>query len=49
MYGIEMSSVSSRIAKWCEDSIGDWPGNALSAPRWAMARVVSWKAAGPRR
>ena len=50
MYGVEMSSLSSRIAKWCEAAIGFWRpplSAALSAPRWAISRVVWANASRP--
>ena len=43
MYGVEISSLSSRIAKWCDAPIGSVRpplSAALSAPRCAIARVV---------
>ena len=50
MYGVEISSLSSRIAKWCEAAIGFCRpplSAALSAPRWAISRVVSANALRP--
>ena len=50
MYGVEISSLSSRIAKWCEAAIGFWRpplSAALSAPRWAISRVVWANASRP--
>ena len=46
MYGAEISSLSSAIAKCCEVWIGAWP-SALSAPRWATLRVIAWNALRP--
>ena len=41
MNGIETSSLSSAIAKWCELAIGSGlSGLALSAPRWATSLVI---------
>ena len=50
MYGVEISSLSSRIAKWCDAPIGSCRPPliaALSAPRWAIRRVVSANALRP--
>ena len=50
MYGVEISSLSSRIANLCDALIGFCRPPlmaALSAPRCAIARVVSAKALRP--
>ena len=48
MSGTETSSLSSAIAKcWEFDSGSGFSGLALSAPRWATARVISWNALRP--
>ena len=50
MYGVEISSLSSRIAKWCEAPCGFCRPPliaALSAPRCAIFRVVSANALRP--
>src|SRR5829696_4357725 len=50
MYGVEISSLSSRIAKCCEAAIGFCSpplSGALSSPRWAISRVVSANASRP--
>ena len=50
MYGVEISSLSSRIAKWCEAAIGFCRPplrTALSWPRCAISRVVSANASRP--
>ena len=50
MYGVEISSLSSRIAKWCEASIGFCRPPlraALSWPRCAISRVVLANASRP--
>ena len=48
MNGIETSSLSSAIAKWCELCFGSGlSGLALSAPRWATWLVIFWNAFWP--
>ena len=48
MNGIETSSLSSAIAKWCELCSGSGlSGLALSAPRWATWLVICWNALWP--
>jgi hypothetical protein len=47
MYGVETSSSSSTIAKWWDVEIESAAPRALSEPRWAMLRVVSWNSRLP--
>ena len=47
MYGAEISSLSRTIAKCCETFAGIWVGSALSDPRCAISRVISWNALRP--
>jgi hypothetical protein len=47
MYGAEISSLSRTIAKCCETFAGSWVGSALSDPRCAISRVISWNALRP--
>ena len=47
MVGAETSSSSSTIAKCCEPAFGFVPGSALSCPRCAISRVMSWNASRP--
>src|ERR1044072_1563401 len=47
MNGFETSWSSSTIAKLCEAWSAGTPGSVLSAPRWAILRVIDWNALRP--